>query len=134
MNAGDWIAAAVGATVLLGVIWRLLRAVHNGVNLIGHLRHDVADLHKTLNNGLRTDVQSATDQAKKAQQLAGDAARAASVAEEHASEGRAEQLRAINALRGEVDIYTNVVLSDRHRVRVALREAGIVLPDDGMDV
>ena len=130
MSVEGIVSISVGATVLLGVAWRLLRAIHNGVNMIDHLREDVAELHKTLNNGLRSDVRNATEQAKKAQQLAGAAAQAASVADQHATEGREEIRRSVNALRAEVDIYTNVVLTDRARIKAALRELGHDIPDD----
>ena len=130
MSVGAWIAAAVGVLALLGAVGRLLWAIHKGVNLIVDTREDVAALHKVLNNGIRADVQSARDEAKKAQVLAADAARAASVADQHAEEGRVEIQRAVNHLRAEVDVYTNVVLSDRQRIRAAWRDAGYVLDDD----
>lgn len=129
MSVGDWVAAAVGLTILLGVVWRLLRSVHNGVNLIHDLREDVANMHQTLNNGLRSEVKDAAEQAKKAQVLAAEAAQKASIANQHAVEGRHELTRTVNALRGELDIYTNVVMTDRHHIRAALLEAGITLSE-----
>lgn len=124
------VGVAVGGTVLLGALGRVLRSIHKGVNLIEHLRDDVSDLHRTLNNGLRSEVRSASEQAKKAQQLAGEAAKAASVADQHATEGRQEIARSVNALRAEVDVYTNVVLTDRARIKAALRELGYEISDD----
>lgn len=137
MKAEAIVGLAVGVTILAGFLWRLLRAIHNGVNVvedsrrdIAGLKDDVGSLHASLNNGIRVDIRSASEQAKKAQQLAGEAAKAASVADQHATEGREEIRRSVNALRAEVDIYTNVVLTDRARIKAALRELGYDIADD----
>lgn len=131
MDAAGWVGAAVGATVLLGVAGRLLWAIHKGINLmddtrggVEEARKDIADLHAALNNGVRAEIRGAREEAKKAQQLAGDAARAASIADQHASEGRIELGRSMNALRSELDVYTNVVITDRSRIWAVLTELG----------
>lgn len=121
------IGGVVGLVLILG---RLLWALHKLLNVGQDLRDDVSALHATVNNGLTTKVENAAAQSARAQLLAADAARAAAVAEQHASEGRQETIRSVNALRSELDVYTNVVLSDRQRIRAALRELGQDLDDD----
>lgn len=130
MSADAIVGLCVGGTVLLGVAWRLLRAGHRIANVGERLIERVGALEDTVNNGMRSDIHATREEAKRAQLLAADAARAATVADQHAVEGREEIGRAVNALRSEVDIYTNVVLSDRHRIREALRELGHDIGDD----
>lgn len=124
MSAEATVGLVGGVVGLLLILGRLLWALHRLLNVGESLRTDVSKLHATVNNGLTTKVTNAADQATRAQILAADAARAAAVAEQHATEGRTETIRTVNALRGELDVFTNVVLSDRHRIRAALRELG----------
>ena len=126
MDAASWIGAAVGVTVLLGGGWRLVKAYHRWASAqekqaeaTSDLADKVKSLETSLNNGIRSDVSRAV-------QLAADAARSASVVEQ----GRTEVVRIVQALRSEVDVMTNVVLTDRQRLRKQLRDAGIELPDD----
>lgn len=137
MSLGASIGVAVGATVLLAFVGRILWSIHKGLNVfedvrtdVKQLSDDVADVHKSLNNGIRSEVRAAHEQAAKATALAGDAARAASIADQHAADGREEITRSVNALRAELDVMTNVVLSDRRGIRRALRDLGVEVDDD----
>ena len=126
MDPSAWIAAAVGVTVLLGAIWRLIKAGHRFANSQEHMAERIGSLERSLNNGIRSDIRQAKERSERAAGLAADAARTASLMQQ-----RQEDIsRSVNALRSEVDIYTNVVLTDRQRIRHSLREAGIDLPDD----
>ena len=126
MNAYEIVGIAVGSTVLATFIGRVLWAVHKGVNLIERLADKVHEIDATLKNGIGTDIRIAKDKAAQAVELAADAARQVSVVDQ-----RTEDLqRAINALSADVDVYTNVVLTDRKRIRARLRQEGIDLPDD----
>lgn len=129
MSAEATIGLVSGIVGLLLILGRLLWSLHKLLNVGESLRADVSKLHATVNNGLTTKVENAATQSSRAQVLAADAARAAAVAEQHASEGRQETIRSVNALRSELDVYTNVVMSDRHRIHAALRELGVELPD-----
>lgn len=127
---GAVISALVGVTVLLGGGWRLIKAYHRWASAQERqadateaLTGKVNSLELTLNNGIRTDV-------REARTLAAEAARKVSLTDQRAEEGRTEIARAVNALRAEVDVMTNVVLTDRRGVRAALRDAGIEIPDD----
>ena len=120
------VAVAVGTLAILGAIWRLLRAGHRWANAQERMAADVTELKGILNNGIRSDLRETKERSGRAEILAADAARAASVMQQH----QEEIGRAVNALRGEVDIYTNVVLSDRQRIREALRDLGKDIGDD----
>lgn len=126
VSVGAWVGVVVGAIAILAAVGRLLWATHRGLNLFEHLIARVDGLEKTLNNGIRSDIKTAAERSGRAEKLAADAARTASVTQQ----SQEEMARAMNALRGEVDIYTNVVLSDRQRIRAALREAGYELDDE----
>lgn len=130
MSAEAIVGVAVGGTVLLAFIGRVLWSVHRLLNLGERLVERVGQVEKTLNNGISATVREAAERSRRAEALAADAAKAASVAGQHAVEGQQEISRAVNALRGEVDIYTNVVLSDRQRIRDALRDLGKDIGDD----
>lgn len=137
MSVGAIVAVAVGVLTLLAALGRGLWAIHKGVNLVqdtreevATVRDEVAKMHAALNNGIRADMRTTAAAASEARVLAADAARAASVASQRVMEGQQEVSRAVNALRSEVDIYTNVVLSDRHRIRAALRDLGHDIADD----
>jgi hypothetical protein len=120
VSVGAIVAIAVGVLAILAAVGRLLWATHKGLNLFQKLIDRVDKVEKALNNGIRSDIKVAADRSGRAEVLAADAARTASVTQQ----SQEEISRAVNALRGEVDIYTNVVLSDRQRIRQALREAG----------
>jgi hypothetical protein len=126
VSAGAWIAAAVGVLAILAAVGRLLWATHKGLNLFATLIARVDGVEKALNNGISSKINLAAERSGRAEILAADAARTASVTQQN----QEEITRAVNALRGEVDIYTNVVLSDRQRIRHALREAGYDLDDE----
>ena len=130
MNAGAWIAGAVGVTVLLAFAGRILWAIHKGLDRWGNVENKVDELKAILNNGIRSEIRLAATRSEKAADLAADAARAASVAMQRAQEGREEIGRAVNAVRAELDVYTNVVLSDRQRIREALKDLGKDIGDE----
>ena len=85
------------------------------------LKGDVAGLKSALDNGIRTDIRSARDHADQARQLAGRAAAASSVANQHAEDA----IRATNALRAEVNALTDVAMRDHKGIWRALRTLGI---------
>jgi hypothetical protein len=124
------VGVAVGATVLLAFFGRGLWSLHKLLNIGQRLIDRIDRVEKTLNNGIRSKIDLAAERSARAEVLAADAARQASVASQHAVEGQAETIRAVNALRGEVDVYTNVVLTDRQRIRDALREMGVDVDED----
>jgi hypothetical protein len=130
VSVGAVVGICVGCLAILAAVARLLWATHRGLNLFEKLLERVDAVERTLNNGIRSKIDLAAERSARAEVLAADAARQASVASQHAVEGQAETLRAVNALRGEVDIYTNVVLTDRQRIRDALREMGVEVDED----
>lgn len=130
MDAGYAVGVAVGATALVAFLARGLQFLVRMERQFGpdddgkSLRDRVRSMEKALNNGLRSEVRQALTEAAEARKLAGEAARAASVAEQKASEGRHELQRAINAVRAELDVYTNAVVTDRAEIASLLAEAG----------
>ena len=126
MSAEGIVAVCVGVIAIVGAFWRLLRAGHRWANAQERMAADVTELKAILNNGIRTDLREAKERTGRAEVLAADAARMVSTMQQQ----QEETTRAVNALRGEVDIYTNVVLSDRQRIKAELRKAGIQIPDD----
>ena len=130
MDAGYAVGVAVGATALVAFLARGLQFLVRMERQFGpdddgkSLRDRVRSMEKALNNGLRSEVRQALTEAAQARKLAGDAARAASVAEQKASEGRHDLQRAINAVRAEIDVLTNVVLTDQAGIWSVLEEAG----------
>ena len=125
MNAGEWVAAAVGCTVLLTAVGHLIRLMYRAARTWETLAADVSDLKRQFNNGFRADIREAKENSAEAVRLAGTAAARVGVIE-----SRQEDIqRAMNALRAEVDVYTNVVIDDRHQLRRQIREAGIHLDD-----
>ena len=130
MDAGYAVGVAVGATALVAFLARGLQFLVRMERQFGpdedgkSLRDRMRAVEKALNNGLRSEVRQALTEAAQARKLAGDAARAASVAEQKASEGRHDLQRAINAVRAEIDVLTNVVLTDQAGIWSVLEEAG----------
>jgi hypothetical protein len=130
MDAGYAVGVAVGATALVAFLARGLQFLVRIERQFGpdedgkSLRDRMRAVEKALNNGLRSEVRQALTEAAQARKLAGDAARAASVAEQKASEGRHDLQRAINAVRAEIDVLTNVVLTDQAGIWSVLEEAG----------
>lgn len=130
MDAGYAVGVAVGATALVAFLARGLQFLVRMERQFGpdedgkSLRDRMRAVEKALNNGLRSEVRQALTEAAEARKLAGEAARAASVAEQKASEGRHELQRAINAVRAELDVYTNAVVTDRAEIASLLAEAG----------
>lgn len=125
MTVAQVVGVAVGVLALLAGLWQLIRAIYRGVSLIEHLVERVAGLEKTLSNGIRSDVRTAADQAREARQLAAEAARVASIAEQRAREGRDNIAASIGHLRAEVDVLTNVVVADTAHIWETLRGAGL---------
>lgn len=71
-------------------------------------------LERTLNNGIRSEIRQAIEEAAEAKKEAIDAR------------------RAVDALSAEVDVYTNVVIDDRRRIRQIVKAAtGIDIADTG---
>lgn len=144
MDAGYAVGVAVGATALAAFLWRGLVALVRMERQWGpdedgrthrerlraqevqgrEIKQEIFELKSILTNGLRSEVRQALTEAAQARKLAGDAARAASVAEQKASEGRHDLQRAINAVRAEIDVLTNVVLTDQAGIWSVLEEAG----------
>jgi len=130
MDAGYAVGVAVGATALVAFLARGLQFLVRIERQFGpdedgkSLRDRMRAVEKALNNGLRSEVRQALTEAAQARKLAGDAARAASVAEQKASEGRTDLQRALNAVRAEIDVLTNVVLTDQAGIWSVLEEAG----------
>lgn len=130
MDAGYVVGVAVGATALVAFLARGLQFLVRIERQFGpdedgkSLRDRMRAVEKALNNGLRSEVRQALTEAAQARKLAGDAARAASVAEQKASEGRHDLQRALNAVRAEIDVLTNVVLTDQAGIWSVLEEAG----------
>lgn len=142
-SAKSWLTLAVGVTILLTfaaavgrILYKILREL--GPDDEGHTVKDrLRNMERALNNGLRTDIRTALDRVEKnaadvaaAKELAAEAVRVAAVADQKAAEGRATIERAVNGLRADVDVYTNVVLSDRRRIKEEIRKLGGDLPDD----
>lgn len=129
MSAGEIVGIAVGCFAILTALGHIIRLLYRLVRTWEGMREDVGELKAVLNNGLRSEVKSAAANSAKAVELAGEAA-----AKVDAFEQRQEDTqRAVNALRAEVDVYTNVVLQDRRHIRRTLAEAGIELRDDDID-
>lgn len=127
MTAQAIVALAVSVIGGLLIVGRLLWSLHKLVSLGEHIVVRVEMLEKQLSNGISAKITSADERAKEASQLAAIAA---------ASVARVEQLaenngRAMNALRSEVDIYTDLVRHDQSRTRRALRDLGY--PIDEID-
>ena len=120
------IAVAVGAIAVLAAAWRVAKAGHHLAEAWEGFGRRIGALEQKLSNGITADVRDAKDKSTEACRLAGVAATTASRVEQQAT----ENYRATNALRSEVDVLTNVVLSDRQRIRARLREAGFELEDD----
>lgn len=142
-SAQAWLTLLVAITILLtfiGAVARILYKIMQGLgpDEDGHsLRDRVRNVEGALNNGLRTDIRTALNQVEKnaadvaaAKELAAEAVRVAAVADQQAAEGRSTIERAVNGLRADVDVYTNVVLSDRRRIKEEIRKLGGDLPDD----
>lgn len=130
VSPGGWVGLAVGILAILAGLWRGGKGVYQFASMLERLVDDVADLKSEFQNGIRTDIRQAKTSADEAVRLAGETARHVSLIDQREDEHHTEVTRAINALRGEVDIYTNVVLTDRQRIRARLRDAGLDLPDD----
>lgn len=125
MNVGEWIGAAVGITVLLGIIGRLLWAIHNGVNLIHDMHDEVTAVRKELSNGIRGDVKKAGLQAGEARTLAAEAARTASIAEQRVTEASHNLTRELRSLRSEIDTVVRIATSDMASIWQQLAAAGM---------
>jgi hypothetical protein len=139
VDAGYAVGVAVGATALVAFLARGLQFLVRIERQFGpdedgkSLRDRMRAVEKALNNGLRSEVRQALTEAAQARRLAGDAAKAASLAEQRASEGRTELQRAINAMRAEMNALTNVALTDHADIWSALSEAGLDRRSGGHD-
>lgn len=120
MTASTWIALVVGATIVAGFVFRLLWSLHKLISLGEHIIERVTKLEATLNNGIRGDVRTAKERASEACRLAGVAATTVSRVEQ----ATADNGRATNALRADLDVFTNIVMTDRRRIKQALRDLG----------
>lgn len=124
MSAEAAVGFTVGVTVLLAFVARILWSIHKGLDRFEDLEQKVDEVKAILNNGIRSEIRTASERSARATDLAADAARAASVASQRAQEGREEISRAVNAVRAELDVYTNAVLTDRRGIRAALKRLG----------
>lgn len=126
MTAQAIVALAVSVIGGLLIVGRLLWSLHKLVSLGEHIVTRVESLEKQLSNGISAKISSADEKAKEASQLAAIAAATVARVEQAARENG----RAMNALRSEVDIYTDLVRGEQSRIRRALRDLGQPIDDD----
>lgn len=132
-SAVGWSAFLVSLSVLLAFLGQLIKLGYRQVRNHEKTQEQVGELTKAvkgllegfttfgsrvdqlerlLNNGLRTEVRAAGEAANRAVEM-----------------GQANG-REIQALRAEVDIYTNAVIDDRRRIRAIVKDAtGIDIAD-----
>lgn len=88
---------------------------------LSRVKDDVGEMHATLNNGMRSEVVEARQQAAAAATLAGRAATAAATAEQHSNDA----MRGVHAMRAGQDIVLRAVMRDIAGIWTALASMGV---------
>lgn len=125
MTSTGVVGIALSGVLLLAALGRGLWLLHKGVDFIQTLSEKVHSLETTLSNGIRADVREALKESREARRLAGVAATAAATAQQRVAETTENTARAVNALRAEINTYTNVAVQDTAHIWESLSSLGI---------